>query len=73
MRAQTFDTATDPDDAVLREMLLHRAYELPFMQEILQDAPVICSQCGESGETVEDIQHQRGCIYEEPTCMAIPY
>jgi hypothetical protein len=73
MRTQRFEGTTDRDDAVLREMLLHQVYNLPYMQDLLEDAPVICSQCGASGETVEDVLHRTGCIYEEPTCMSIPY
>lgn len=68
MRPQPFETNAEPE-LVMREMLQHDVYELPFEQDLL----VTCSYCGESGLGLETVGHQPWCIYlDGPVCPEVP-
>ena len=63
-------------DPVIHEMLLHDVYEIPTDQidpVFLDDGRVLCTCCGETGESVEAIRHEAWCIYVNgPVCPSIP-
>lgn len=68
MRPQPLETNSEPE-LVMREMLLHDVYDLPFEQDLV----VTCSYCGESGLDVEALGHQPWCIYVNgPVCPEVP-
>lgn len=68
MKEQPIRTNIEPE-LVMREMLLHDVYDLPFEQDLL----VTCSYCGESGVGMEALSHQPWCIYlDGPVCPEVP-
>lgn len=68
MKEQPIQTNIEPE-LVMREMLLHDVYELPFEQDLL----VTCTYCGESGLGLEAVPHQPWCVYlDGPVCPEVP-
>jgi len=45
--------------AVINELILHDVYELPHGEGTL----TVCPQCGEVGESLDTILHERWCPY----------
>ena len=70
------DPSRGADNPAKHELLLHDVYEMPAgpdEETILFTATgqVLCTACGQTGESEESVHHESWCLYVNgPICLA---